>query len=176
MSTRTERTQLIEKLEQEFSGATGIYLADNNKITVEKVTKLRVELRKKGMKLVIVKNSLAKAAAKKTGKPALEPFFKGPTAVLISKKDATAPAKVIKDFQKDNKELLTVKAAYVDGDIFYADDVVRLAEIPSREVLLAQLLGCLKAPMGKLAAVLAGIPTKLVRTLDALKEQKSAQG
>ena len=176
MSTRTERTQEIEMLEKEFSTATGIYVTDNNKITVEKVTRLRVELRKKGMKLIVVKNSLEKVAAKKTGKESLSPFFKGPTAVLIAQKEGTAPAKVIQDFHKDNKDLLGVKAAFVDGTMYNAADVVKLADIPSREVLLSQMLGCLKAPMGKLAAVLAGIPTKFVRTLDALKDKKEASG
>lgn len=174
MSTKTERTACIDKLEKEFKEANGIYIADNNKITVAQVTKLRANLRKKGMRFLVVKNTFAKAAAKKIGKETILPFFKGPTAVLIAKTDAVAPAKMIKDFQKDNKDLLTVKAAYVDGTIFDAAQVLQLADIPGREVLLAQFLGCLKSPMGNLAGVLNGILIKFVRTLDALKEKKGA--
>lgn len=174
MSTKAERTATIEKLEKDFKDARGIYLADNNKITVAQVTKLRAGMRKKGMRLVVVKNSLARAAAKRSGREALESHFAGPTVVLLSNSDAAAPAKAIKDFQKENKDLLNVKAAYVDGSIFGAADVLKLADIPSREVLLAQLLGCLKAPMGNLAGVLGGIMTKFVRTIDAVREKKAA--
>ena len=174
MSTKAERTASIERLEKEFKEARGIYLADNNKINVAQVTKLRANLRKKGMRFLVVKNTLAKAAAKKSGKDSIESYFNGPTAVLIATTDAAAPAKLIKDFQKDNKDLLTVKAAYVDGTFFNADQVLKLADIPSREVLLAQLLGCFKAPMGNLAGVLSGILVKFVRTLDALKEKMGA--
>jgi large subunit ribosomal protein L10 len=174
MSTKVERTTAIDKLEKEFKDAQGIYVANNNKISVAKVTKLRADLRKKGMRLLVVKNSLARLAAKRCGKEALDPFFKGPTAVLISQTDPAAPAKAIKDFQKDNKDLLGVKAAYVAGSLFSSDQVAKLADLPSREVLLAQLLGCLKAPMGNLAGTLSGILTKFVRTLDALKETKAA--
>ena len=174
MSTKTERTAGIDKLEKTFGEARGIYIADNNKIKVAQVTKLRSNLRKKGMRFIVVKNTLARIAAKKSGKEVIGAYFKGPTAVVVAKDDAAAPAKVIKDFQKDNKDLLAVKAAYVDGTMFNAGQVLQLADIPSREVLLAQFLGCLKAPMGNLAGVLSGILTKFVRTLDALREKKGA--
>jgi large subunit ribosomal protein L10 len=174
MSTKTERTAGIDKLEKVFKEARGIYIADNNKITVAQATRLRSTLRKKGMRFLVVKNTLARIAAKKSGKEAIEPYFKGPTAVLTAKSDAAAPAKVIKDFQKDNKDLLAVKVAYMDGTMFDAAQVLQLADIPSRDVLLAQFLGCLKAPMGTFAGVLGGICTKFVRTLDALKAKKGA--
>jgi large subunit ribosomal protein L10 len=171
-TTKAIRTAAIEQLEKDFSEARGIYVADNNKIDVAKVTKLRAEIRKKGMQFIVVKNTLAKIAIQKCGKNVIESYFKGPTAVVISKTDAAAPAKVFKSFQKDNKDLLNVKGAYVDGVVFTSDQVMKLAELPGREVLLAQLLGCLKAPMGNLAGTLAGIMTKFVRTLDAVNEKK----
>ncbi len=172
MATKTDRTAEIDKLEKTFGEACGIYIADNNKINVAQVTKLRANLRKKGMRFIVVKNTLARIAAKKSGKEVIGSYFKGPTAVVVATHDAVAPAKVFKEFQKDNKDLLAVKAAYVDGAMFNADEVRKLADIPGREVLLAQLLGCLKAPMGNLAGVLNGILVKFVRTLDALKEKK----
>lgn len=175
MSTRSERNADIEELENEFRDATGIFLADNNKITVEKVTKLRADLRKEGIHFIVVKNTLAREAANRVGKGALSSHFKGPTAVAITKKDGAVPAKLIRDFQKDNKDLLSVKIAMVDGSIFYANDVEKLADLPSREVLLAQLLGTLQAPIGKFAGVLNGILSGLVGTLEAVKDKKSAQ-
>lgn len=173
MSTKAERTAVIEELEDAFRTARGIFVTDNNKINVEKVTKLRSDLRKNGIKFIVVKNTLAKEAAKRVGKDMLSPHFKGPTAVAISAAEGTAPAKVLKDFQKDNKDLLGLKAAYVDGSLFNAEDALKLADLPSREVLLSQLLGCLQAPMGKFVGSLSGILTKLVGTLDAVKEKKN---
>jgi large subunit ribosomal protein L10 len=174
MSTRTERSTVIDELENEFRNAKGIFLTDNNKINVEKVTKLRTDLRKSGIRFIVVKNTLAKEAAKRVGKDALLPHFKGPTAVAISSADGTAPAKVLRDFQRENKDLLGLKAAFVDGTMFNSVDAMKLADLPSRQVLLSQLLGCLQAPMGKFAGALNGIFTKLVGTLDAVKETKSA--
>jgi large subunit ribosomal protein L10 len=173
MSTKVQRTADIDKLEKAFAEARGIYVADNNKITVAQVTKLRSLLRKKDMRFLVIKNTLAKIAVKKGGRDALASYFKGPTAVVLAPADAAAPAKVIRDFQKENKDLLAVRAAYVDGTMFDAAQVLRLADIPGREVLLAQLLGCFKAPMGNLAGVLSGIIEKFARTIDALKEKKS---
>jgi large subunit ribosomal protein L10 len=175
MSTRSERTAVIEELENEFRDASGIFLADNNKITVEQVTKLRSDLRKNGIHFIVVKNTLAREAANRVGKTALAPHFKGQTAVAVTKNDVSIPAKVLRDFQKDYKDLLQVKVALVDGTLFKGEDVARLAELPSREVLLAQLLGCLQAPMGKFAGVLNGILSGLVGTLEALKDKKSQE-
>jgi len=117
---------------------------------------------------------LQKKQQKKTGKEGLSKFFTGPTVVAVATREGTAPAKVLRDFQKDNKDLLSLKAAYVDGTLFNATDALKLADIPSREALLSQLLGCLQAPMGKFAGALNGILSKLVGTLEAVKEQKSA--
>jgi large subunit ribosomal protein L10 len=174
MSTRQERTAVIDTLQKEFQDAKGIFLADNNKINVGKITKLRSDLRSKGIRFIVVKNTLAREAAIKVGKNELAPHFKGPTAVAVSLKDGIAPAKVIKDFQKENKDLLGLKVAYVDGSFFSGADALKLADLPSREVLLSQLLGCLQAPMGKFAGVLNGILSKFVGTLDAVKEKKNA--
>lgn len=174
MSTRAERTAVIEDLEQAFRSAKGIYVTDNNKITVEVVTRLRSELRKGGIRYIVVKNTLAKEACKRVGIDNLNQYFKGPTAVAVAPKDGAAPAKVLRDFRKELKELLEVRAAYVDGTLFSGAQAEKLADLPSREVLLAQLLGVLKAPIGNMAGVLNGILTKFVRTLDALKEKKGA--
>ncbi|MBN2036600.1 MAG: 50S ribosomal protein L10 [Chitinispirillaceae bacterium] len=172
MSTKAERTESITSLEKEFKEARGIYLADNNKMNVAQATRLRADIRKAGMRFVVVKNSLAKIAAKRAGREALQEHFKGPTAVVFAREDAAVPAKIVKDFQKENKGLLGVKIAYVDGSIFDAAAVLTLADIPSREVLLAQLLGCFNAPMGKFAGTLSGILVKFARTLDALRKKR----
>lgn len=172
MSTRTERTAVIESLEKEMKEATAIYVADYYKINVERMTKLRAEFRKSGTRFMVVKNKLVQHALKKIGKEDLIPFFKGPTAIALIKGDSTVPAKVIKEFQKENKEFLKLKVAWVEGATFSPEDALKLADLPSREVLLSQLVGCLQAPIGKLAGTLSGILVKFVATLNAVKEKK----
>ncbi|MDR2727559.1 MAG: 50S ribosomal protein L10, partial [Chitinispirillales bacterium] len=134
MLTRNERTAVIEELEKEFGGAKGIYVTDNHKITVEAVTKLRNDLRKSGIRFIVVKNTLAKEACKKVGIDSLNSYFKGPTAVAVAPKDGAVPAKILRDFRKEYKDLLEIKAAYVDGSLFIGDQATRLADLPSREV------------------------------------------
>ena len=174
MSTRSERTAAIETLEKDLRGADGIFLTDFNKINVEKDTRLRTNFRKAGVRYIVVKNKLAQNAAQRIGREALIPFFKGPTALALAKGESTAPAKIIRDFQKENDELLHLKVACVDGVILKSEEALRLADIPSREVLLAQLLGCLQAPLGKCAGTLSGILIKLVGTLTAIKDKRAS--
>jgi large subunit ribosomal protein L10 len=175
MSTREERTAVIETLGNDFKEASGIFLADNHKVNVEKTTQLRRDFRKAGVRYVVVKNKLAQTAAKRIGREDIATFFSGPTGVAITKGDSTVPAKIIRDFQKENKDLLKLKVAVVDGTFFSGSDALLLADIPSREVLLSQLLGCLEAPMGKLVGSLSGIFHKLTGTLTALKEKKASE-
>ncbi len=175
MSTREERSAVIEELEKNFKEASGIFLADNNRINVEKITKLRSDFRKAGVRYVVVKNKLAQTAVKRIGRDDLASHFTGPTGMAITTGDGTAPAKIIRDFQKENKNLLNLKVAVVDGSVFNTEEAMRLADLPSREVLLAQLLGCLQAPMGKFVGSLAGVFTKLTGTLTALKDKKASE-
>ena len=174
MSTKQQRTQTIGMLEEEFRQAGGIYLTDINRISVEKISKLRVNFRKKGIKYLVVKNTLAKIACEKCGKKDIVRYLKGTVGVALSRNEPLAPAKIIKDFQKENKDLLEIKVAYVDGTLFGMQDTLRLADIPPREVLLAQLLGCLQAPMANLAGALNGVLVKFAGTLESLKTQKES--
>jgi large subunit ribosomal protein L10 len=174
MSTKQERTKAIELLENEFRQAGGIYLTDINRINVEKVTKLRVNFRKKGIRYLVVKNTLAKIACERCGKKDLIPYLKGTVGVAFSKSEPLSPAKIIKDFQKENKDLLEIKVAFIDGTVYGMKDALRLADIPPREVLLAQFLGCLQAPMANLAGTLNGVLVKFAGTLESLKNQKES--
>jgi large subunit ribosomal protein L10 len=180
MSTKTERTQSIEVLEKEFKDAKGIYLTNINRIDVEKITKLRNEIRKKGMKYIVVKNTLARIALERCGKKELTPFLTGQVGVVVSQNESMAPAKIIKDFQKeyakDNlKNILQVKIAYVDGATFSGEQTARLADIPPREVLLSQLLGVLQAPVSKFAGTLNGVLTTFAQTVEAVKQKKESE-
>lgn len=177
MINRSERTKKIEVLEGMFGKAMGIYLTDINRISVARLTKLRAEFRKEGLQYVVVKNKLAKIAVERSGKSDIMPFLKGPVGIAFANTDSTAPARVIRNFQKDNKELLEVRAVYVEGSLLPGSACAQLADVPSREVLLATLLSVLKAPVQKFAGTLNAVSSKFVRTLDAVKQskEKSAQ-
>lgn len=176
MIAKSERTKAIERLETVFGTAKGIYLTDINRINGEKMSQLRGEFRKNGLTYIVVKNSLARIALERVGKNGLASYFVGPVGVALAEEEATVPARVIKEFRKVNKNILDVKIALVDGTVFTAEQAEQLADIPSKEVLLSQLLSCLQAPMTNFAGVLNGIMGKLVGTLDAVKTKKESEG
>jgi large subunit ribosomal protein L10 len=174
MIARSERAKKIELFEKEFSNSRGIYFTDIHRLDVEKITQLRAELRRNGLKYIVVKNSLARIALERCGKQSMCRYLSGATGAVLAAEEATAPARVIRGFHKNNKDLLAVRAAYVDGTIVEGEQLERLADIPSRDVLLSQLLSCLKAPVSNLAGVLDGILVKLVGTLEAVKRQRES--
>jgi large subunit ribosomal protein L10 len=173
--TRDQRLKSIEKLQKEFSEAKGIYVTDYSGINVAKMSGFRRNLRGAGVKYVVIKNSLAKIALEKCGKSEIASFLKGQVGVAVSSKDSIAPAKIIRDFRKENKDFMSVRAAYVDGTLFNEAQMNQLADLPSREVLLSQLLSCLQAPVAKMACTLNGILSKFVGTLEAVRIQKESQ-
>lgn len=175
MSTRSERTDAIAILEEEFTDATGIYLTDFNRIDVQRITKFRTDLRNCGSKYIVVKNSLARIALEKCGFGDVVSCLKGQTGIAVTKEDAVQPAKVIKEFRKINKNLLELRIASVDGTVFNAEEASRLADLPSRDVLLSQLLSCLTAPMSNFVGALSGVFTKLTGTLEAVKNKKESE-
>lgn len=172
MSTKTERNEAIDYLEKEFTGVSGLYMTDFTGIDVEKITQLRADLRNLNAKYLVVKNSLAKRALEKTGMKEVVPYLKGPTGLALAKDDYVGAAKAIKEFKKKNKNLLEVKIAYVDGNLFSSEEASKLADLPSKEVLLSQLLSCLNAPLANFVGSLNGVFTKLVGTLEAVKKKR----
>lgn len=175
MLTRSERAEMIEELSKEFGEAKGIYLTGIERIDVEKMTQLRAEFRRNGVQYRVVKNTLARRALGECGCEGLQDYIQGATGVAFTTEEATSPAKIIKDFHKANKDLLKVKAAYIEGTVFDGDQADKLADIPSREVLLSQLLSCLQAPVSNVASALNGILTKLVGTLEAVRTKNESE-
>lgn len=171
----SKRNENIGVLEKEFTDATGIYMTDFTHINVEKMTKLRANMWNSGGKYLVVKNTLARIALEKCGLGQLIPYLKRPIGMAITKGDAIAPAKIIKEFRKKNKNLLDVKVALIDGNLFSGDEAARIADLPGREVLLSKLLSCLSAPMTNFAGSLNGILVKLTGTLNAVLQKKESE-
>ncbi|BCR04033.1 50S ribosomal protein L10 [Desulfuromonas versatilis] len=170
---RNSKDQLISELAEKLATAKAAFLADYRGLNVEKVNTLRGELRKAGVEYQVVKNTLLRIAAKNTGVECLEKYLEGPTAIAIVQQDPVAPAKVLSDFAKANDKF-ELKVGALDGKVLSIEDIKALSELPSREVLLAKVLGSLNAPASNFVGVLAAIPRSLVQVLAAIQDKKAA--
>lgn len=168
---RTEKTAEIEVLRQGFQQAQNAVLVGFAGLTVTQVNELRRKVRDTDSSYRVVKNRLALRSLKETPLEPLSPQFEGPTAIAWGAGEPTALAKVLNDFARDNQGL-TIKAGFVDGRLMGAEEVRALAVLPSREVLIARLLGALTAPVSGLLRVMSGPARALVRTLDQIAKNK----
>ena len=168
---KSNKEQLVAELTAKMSTAKAAYLADYRGIDVEAANTLRGELHKADVEYRVVKNTLLKIAIKGTDNECLGDYLAGPTALTIVLDDPVAPAKVLSDFAKTNKEF-ELKCGVLDGKLLSVADIVALADLPSREVLLARILGSINAPASNFVGVLAAIPRSLVQVLGAIKDQK----
>lgn len=161
--------ELVGKMEK----SKGIILYDYRGLTVAEVTDLRNQFRAAGVEYRVIKNSMIKRAADSLGITGLEGHLGGPTAVAFGYNDPVAPAKVLVEFVKKVKKT-EIKSGILDGKVISIASVTSLAELPSREQLLAHLAGTLNAPIAGFARTLSGIISKLGYALNAVKEQKEA--
>ncbi|MEZ5358941.1 MAG: 50S ribosomal protein L10 [Candidatus Zixiibacteriota bacterium] len=167
----------VAELKEKFSGAENIFITDYVGLNVAQMTKLRKELRDNGVKYVIAKNTLLRIAAKDTGYEALIPHLKGPTAVAFSNADPNVPAKILYDTWKELKEINKpeIKAFYIDNQLFDGADAERIAKLPTREVLLSQLVAAVQGPIAEFVGTLNGIIREFVGTIDALAEKRKTE-
>ena len=165
-----KKAQVAELIEA-LKGATTGVLVDYRGLTVEEDTKLRNDLRAAGVKYFVVKNTLLRLAANQTGLEDLDSILHGPTALAISE-DAVAPAKVLADFAKDN-ETLEIKSGFMDGKVLSLDEIKTLAKTPSKEVLIAKLMGSLNSPISGLARLLSTIAEGGVEIADLVAKKNA---
>jgi len=170
---KNSKEQIVSELSEKLAVAKATFLADYRGLNVEQVDKLRGELRGAGVEYRVVKNTLLRLAAKGTGSECLSDHLAGPTAIAIAGTDPVAPAKILSEFAKANKNF-EVKVGALNGDLLNLAQIEALAELPSREVLLAKVLGSLNAPASNFVGVLAAIPRSLVTVLAAIQEKKAA--
>lgn len=158
LSAKKERVaQLVEMLKNSAAGV----LVDYKGITVEEDTKLRKELREAGVSYFVEKNTILRFALKEAGLDGITNVLEGTTAIAISNEDQTAPARILGKFAEDCKdEKFFLKAGYIGEDTYDEAGVKALSKIPSRETLLAQLVGSLQGPIQKLAATLQAVVDK----------------
>ncbi|MEJ2200604.1 MAG: 50S ribosomal protein L10 [Desulfuromonadaceae bacterium] len=170
---RTSKEKVVSELAEKLASAKAAFLADYRGLNVDMVNNLRGQLRGVSVDYLVVKNTLLKLAAKGTSAECLNDHLAGPTAIAIVMDEPVAPAKVLTDFAKANPKF-ELKAGALDGKLLSVDDIKALSELPSREVLLAKVLGSLNAPASNFVGVLAAIPRSLVQVLAAIQDQKAA--
>ncbi|MDY5986509.1 50S ribosomal protein L10 [Sporofaciens sp. SGI.106] len=144
---------IVQAIVDDITGAQAIVLVDYRGLTVAQDTELRKQLREAGVIYKVCKNTMMKRAFEGTEFAALDEHLEGPSAIAISKDDATAPARILSKFAKDAKAL-ELKAGVVEGEVYDSAALAELAKVPSREELLSKLLGSLQSPITNLARVL----------------------
>ncbi|HEX4926034.1 MAG TPA: 50S ribosomal protein L10 [Bdellovibrionales bacterium] len=174
---RARKQQSVDAIAEQFSRAKAAFLVDFKGITVEDVTRLRKKLRAANSEMKVVRNTLAKLALSRypEKEPALKDSFTGTNAIVFSYEDASASAKVLSDFAKE-VEQLQLKVGIMDNAKLDEAAITRLATLPSKEVLRAQFLGVLQAPMSKFVGTLAAVPGGFARLLNAKKQQLESSG
>ena len=171
--SKTERQASVESLTELLKGSPNVFVTDFSGLNVLRMTELRRRLRGAGVDYVVVKNTLAQRAFAANGVHALDEHLAGPTGLVLSGTDAMAGAKVLTAFAREF-EKPAIKIGLVDGRPVTPDQVKRLADLPPREVLLAQLAGYIQAPMAQFAGVMNGLLYQMVGALEALRAQRSA--
>jgi large subunit ribosomal protein L10 len=173
-----EKQAIVDGLKDQLVAAKSVVLTGYKGLTVAQDTELRRELREAGVSYHVVKNTMLRRAAEAAGIEGLDEVLSGTTAFAFSTEDAVAPAKVICDFMKKNKleddGKLFVKIGMVEGKVISVDEVKALAALPSREELIAKLLGSMNAPISNTVNVLQGVIRNAVYVLDAVRAQKES--
>lgn len=170
---RQEKAAVIEEITGQLAGAQAVVVAEYRGLSVESVTQLRKDARAAGVYLRVLKNTLAKRAIAGTAFEGLSSKMAGPLIYGISS-DPVAAAKVLVNFAKTNDKLILTGGA-LPGQVMGVDGVKALATMPSRDELLSKLLGTMQAPIATFVRTLNEVPTKFVRGLAAVRDQKESQ-
>lgn len=170
---RTDKEQLVTELKGKIQGAQALYFTDFTGLNVKKMTDLRRRLRRAGVEYVVIKNTLALRAVNESGLAGER--LKGPTGIIVAR-DALAGAKVITDFAKENDQRPAIKGGMFDGRSIDAAQVKALANMPSREQMLAELGAGLMAPLAQFAGAMSGLMYMMVGALEGLRAQKESGG
>lgn len=169
----TEKQQIVDELSDKFSRSKVVIVTDYKGLDVAAMTDLRKKLRDADVEFKVVKNSLLVRAAEDSDAALIKDQFKGPSAVALSYDDPVAPAKVLTDFAKANDKL-EIKTGVMSGKVLDLDAIKALSDLPSRDVLLAQMLSALNGVPTSLVSALADLPRRMVNVLQAIKDQKEA--
>jgi len=169
---REGKEHVVSHLSDKLKEASLVVVTDYRGLSVEKITKLRNELRSVSSDYRVAKNTLLKRASQGTDLEQLHQYFTGPTAIVLSLGDPIAPVKVLVKYLKDYSEL-SIKGSFLQGTFLSAEDTQALSTLPGRNELLGKLLSLLVSSQVRLLNVLSGVPQKFVRVLRAIEQSKS---
>ncbi|MER3447027.1 MAG: 50S ribosomal protein L10 [Candidatus Dadabacteria bacterium] len=175
MLSKAQKQELVREFNERFRSNPSLFVVEYKGLSVKDMEKLRRHLKKAGADFRVTKNTLLKIASHETDVEKIKDLFDGPTAVAICREDPVSVARV---FTESVKELpvLKLKGGIVEGRIIGIDEVSKLSQLPSREVLLAQLLGLLSSPISNFMGTLMELQRRLLYVLSAVKEMKEKNG
>jgi large subunit ribosomal protein L10 len=168
-----EKVGYVDALKEMFGSANDYVFTNYRGMTVEQIAVLRGKLRELHAEFRVVKNSFAKIAFQQMEKPDVAEYLVGPTAIALAGTDSAPVVKVLVDFAKEAP--LEVKGALVGDQVYDAEQASAFSKLPSRDALIAQLMSVMQAPLQNTVYVLNAVPTQLVRTLQAVADQKAAE-
>ena len=170
-----QKQQIVAEVNEVAAAALSAVLADYRGLTVAEMTDMRVKARESGVYLRVVRNTLAKRAVEGTEYECLNDAFVGPTLLAFSQEDPGAAARLLKDCAKELEDL-EIKALSIGGEMLGADQLDRVAMLPTLDEARSLLMSVMQAPVVKLARTLNEVPGKLTRTVAAIRDQKQAEG
>ena len=169
----SEKQKIAEDLHDRFLKSAIVVVADYKGLDVSAMNELRRKLREEDIEFQVAKNTLLMRAAEDTEVAMIQDYFKGPSAVACSYKDPVAPAKILTQFAKENQKL-EIKGGVLNNKVLDVDAIKALAKLPSKEVLLGQLLSVINGVPSSFVRTIAAIPRSLLNVLTAIKDQKEA--
>jgi len=168
-----EKIDIVEKSTQKFKEASGIYFTKYTGMNVIQATEFRKLCRENDVEYTVVKNTLTKIAVKNAGyENMFDDILEGQIGTVTSTDDSIAPARIIKNFNKEHNDVMEVMGLYADGNLYGPDKYKELANLPTREELIGKFASMLNQPMTQFAGILNATMTKLAGILGSLKEQK----
>jgi len=169
--SREKKAQAIDKLQESLAKCSVAVLTDYRGLSAPEMTVLRRRLRESGVEYKVVKNTLARFAAERASRHDLVDFFEGPVAIAFGYDDIVEPAKALADYIRTAKASLTIKGGFLGDRLLTAEDVTTLSTLPSREVLLAKIVGGIQAPILVLLAYLTNPMKRVIGVLQARVKQ-----
>ena len=166
------KINVIKDTVKRFENSKGVYFTKYTGIDVKTITDLRKSFRDSNVEYVVTKNTLTKLAAKEAGYENLDNILTGQVGIAFSE-DGTAPAKIIKQFKKENEDLLDILGLIFDGELYPSNKYIEFANLPSKEESLTKMVIMLNQPLTKFASALNNLFAKLLSTLGNLKETKN---
>ncbi|MFQ5538706.1 MAG: 50S ribosomal protein L10 [Gemmatimonadota bacterium] len=173
---RGDKELFVKDFRERVTRAPVVYLTDFTGLDVKSITKLRRTLKDSGAEYVVVKNRLAKRALEGTGLPDISESLVGPTGVVFGYEDPVAAAKALSEFAKEHDEKPVFKLGIMEEKVLQPEQIDRIAKLPPREQLLAELAGAMQAPLAALAGALEAKLQEMAGLLDALKAEREQAG